>query len=168
MSNASDQPYAWQDGEREAIEAEMAERQRQIDRAGMLQWAHARAVARGTGDTVMKNTRANDNSKLERAQLWHDYIEERIGARIDAREKIMQKALAQVLIEQEQATEKVGSELVALREKVARLETELGEIKREAELRGTLNSIAERLDRIEARSAGMKVIPGKAVSDLIA
>ena len=40
--NDETEKYGWREGEREAVEAEMAERQRQIDKAETLAWCEAR------------------------------------------------------------------------------------------------------------------------------
>jgi hypothetical protein len=127
--------YGWKPGERQKIMDEMAERQRQIDSARILDEAHQAASRTFTnvGETVSRDyLPPRQRAAPAITKDWQDYV----ARQIDAREKIMQKAIAQVMVEEEREREKVAAELEPLRERVATLESELGEFKRECGRRG--------------------------------
>jgi chromosome segregation ATPase len=86
---------------------------------------------------------------------------------ISQREKIMMRAVATCIVEEERQREAVGRDLESLRGQVKALELELAELRAEAKLHNPLSSIAERLDRLEATASrsAMKVVPARPIAD---
>jgi len=151
-------PYLWREGEREQVEREMAEREARIKRDEVLEWSKRYNEARATTpapEVVMKSYTAPTAAPATLTKEWVDYIERRIKRESRATDECTAKAIAQTIGKSVIDVERANT---ALLERVARLETELAELKGEMKTRAVLAETLERLDRLEAGPRGLRAV----------
>ena len=171
--------YGWQEGEREAMQREMAEQQARAKRDETLEWCRRRNLevpskSKSDGPTDELGRPLNDpRNKFNPDEVvtkgygmpatqaaptlltkeWQAYIERRI----DTHNIAMIKAVADAVVTEEKARQQIDTDLIA---RVAKLETELTELRAEAKVRAALEDMATRLDKLETVPASRLKVAG--------
>src|SRR5262245_21797288 len=144
--------YAWQPGEREEAERQMAERQARIDAEAIAAAMRAEQPAEPVITKAAPQPQGR-NSSWASWQRWAQSVERRLAKQRKQRDAIL-GGVADVIREQRQAREQADAEQ---RRELATVQTELEALKIEvAELRGRLaeRSDAAAPDRKTLRSVG--------------
>ena len=141
--------------ERRALEIDIAERQARIDRDATLAWSKRHNEPRQTQEVVMSDAARTRTAPANSTQQWRAYIDARIRTEARAGDKAMAVAVGQTIGKELIALERANT---ALLERVAKLETELAEMRGELKTRAALAQVTERLDRLEATPRSLRVV----------
>jgi hypothetical protein len=143
--------YGWRDDdERAAALAEVAERQQRLATEDTLAWCKARNTARVEAErrSTEKPTTAKPETAMTGSMTdeWAQWVNGRIKASRKASEAVLTGAIADVLGDF-QKQNKVA--LDDLRTEVAALKREVSELRAEAKVRGSLDDVQARLEKLE-------------------
>jgi hypothetical protein len=143
--NPFDNPHAWQPGEREKIEGDIAERQRRIDAEPREVESERRTAPppEPTAPPPERITRQAASAAMTRE--WATYIRQQL----DRRDRILTGAIADVMAEERDAYEKSVAELRRDNERAGALIEEL---------RKQVGELTARLAQLEAAAAERPVL----------
>ena len=159
--------YGWQPGEREAVERDMAERQRRDAHDEAVAWAKfwMQEKAEAERRPAEKHTATKPEIPMTTStQTWEAWVDTRIRANRQASEKAMlggvADAIANVIAVERGARQKAETEVAVLKLQLAALKSEMVELRalksEVAELRGELR-VRSAIDGVEARLAKLQV-----------
>ena len=174
--------YGWQEGEREALQREMAERAARIKRDEALAWCKARNEARareaktmatdypcdGAGNPLRGHAKSYDAPRGQPVadesywENWRSFILRTARVELNASTKMIAEETGTVLGEQcnalrdEIASERDGRQ--KLEAELQALKTEIAELRGELKTRSALDEMTARLDRIEQARTPLKAI----------
>jgi hypothetical protein len=125
----------------------MAEREAMLKKAETLAWCYARQAARDATVTVtkrfpsarqaMRETHESQSASMSRD--WQDYIRRQL----DKRDRVMSRAVAQVLIEEERQREALGQRVATLEAEIAELRNRLDQERGRRGLKAVLTDGAQ-------------------------
>ena len=143
--------YGWQEGEREAMQRDMAERRRRDAHDEMVAWAKARNAERAEAErqAQAEPSRIQQSTKAEpmtqATDGWVGYIKRQI----DKRERAMEGAVADVVGIESKARQKLEAEHAVTRQELLALKRELAELRGEFKMRAALDDLQARLAKLE-------------------
>ena len=161
--------YGWQEGEREAMQRDISERQRRDAHDEAVAWAKAQNAARAeaerqsvepNGSPEKRTATKPEAAMTDTAQIWETWVKAKIKASREASEVAMSGAVADVLGPIE---EKHKAALDELRTEVTILRNEICQLRSEVKVRGALDDVQQRLDKIEQARQPLRTV-GKALS----
>jgi hypothetical protein len=165
--------YGWQPCEREAMQRDLAERQRRDGHDEAVAWAKAWVQEKAEAERlpIEKQTAAKPEMPMTTGpQTWEAWVDIRIRASRQASEKAMlggvADAIAEVIKVERGARQKAETEtavlkleLAALKSEVAELralKTEVAELRGELRVRSAIDGVEDRLGELEGPLARLK------------